>query len=224
MVDVADSGSIGFASLPFLFAHCKIRGCHFPNPLHRLHDDHNNAIAASGLPSMQEAAMEYFSSANASGELYLLMYPYIVVDLWLGQIFSDMGTPEHYDFVWRMPPDLGMLQPSGRIYESTRPQVRAHDEVLVLLFCGVSLGSFTSMADAPLPGGSHLVGFIAERAPTPSGANGDAREAETHDAPKPPSSACGVLLLPNGSPRNSCPRHKTRRSPGFSPIACLVLS
>ena len=44
------------------------------------------------------------------------------------------------------------------------------------------------MADAPLSGGSHLVDFTAERAPTPSGADGDAREAETHGAPKPPSS------------------------------------
>ena len=61
--------------------------------------------------------------------------------------------------------------------------------LLVLLYCGISSGSFTNMADGPLAGGSHLVDFIAERAPTPSGANGDAREAETHDAPKPPSSA-----------------------------------
>ena len=61
--------------------------------------------------------------------------------------------------------------------------------LLVLLYCGISSGSFTNTSDAPLPGGSHLVDFIAERTPTPSGADGDAREAETHDAPKPLSSA-----------------------------------
>ena len=72
----------------FLFAHCKIRSCHFLDPLHRLHDDHNNAMTASGLTSMktervivsnhkngswkqagnlrrlQDAAREYFSSTN----------------------------------------------------------------------------------------------------------------------------------------------------------------
>ena len=212
-----------FRSLLFLFAHCKIRGSHFPDPLHRLHDDHDNAITASGLASMkteriivsnhksgpwkqsgnfrrlQDAAMEYFSSANANDELYLSMYPYIVVGLWRGQIPSDMDTPEHHDFVWRMRPDLEILQPNERIYEgwsmvSTRPQVRAHDKVR-LVYCGISSGSFTNMAGAPLPGGSHLVDFIAERAPTPSGANGDAREAETHDAPKPPSSAAPLSKL-----------------------------
>ena len=47
-----------------------------------------------------------FPSANANDELYLLVYPGIVVDLWRGQIPSDVGTPEHYDFGWRMPPDL----------------------------------------------------------------------------------------------------------------------
>ena len=61
--------------------------------------------------------------------------------------------------------------------------------MLVLLYCDISSGSFTNMDDAPLPGGSHVVDFIAERAQIPSGANGDAREAEAHDAPKPPSSA-----------------------------------
>ena len=109
LVDVADSGSIGFASLPFLFAHCKIRGCHFPDPLHRLHD-HNNAITASGLASMkterimvsnhkngpwkqagnfrrlQDAVMEYFSSANADDELYVLVYLCIAADFWCGQL------------------------------------------------------------------------------------------------------------------------------------------
>ena len=43
--------------------------------------------------------MEYFSSANANDELYVLMCPYIVADLWRGQLPSDAGTPEHYDFV-----------------------------------------------------------------------------------------------------------------------------
>ena len=169
VVDVADSGSIGFASWPFLFAHCKIRGCHFPNPLHRLHDDHNNATTASGLASMkteriivsnhkngpwkqsgnfcrlQDAAMEYFSSANAIGELYLLMYPYIVVDFWLGQIFSDMGTPGHYDSVWRMPPDLECF---SRVGESTNQLAHKCEHtikydsatLLVLLYCSISLG------------------------------------------------------------------------------------
>ena len=59
----------------------------------------------------------------------------------------------------------------------------------VLLYCGITSGSFTKVADAPLPGGSHLVDLVAEPAPTPSGADGDEREAETHGAPKPPSSA-----------------------------------
>ena len=36
----------------FLFAHCKFRGCHFLDPLHRLHD-HNNAVTASGHASMK---------------------------------------------------------------------------------------------------------------------------------------------------------------------------
>ena len=44
--------------------------------------------------------MGYFSSANANDELYLLMYPYIVVDLWRGQIPSVVGIPEQHDFVW----------------------------------------------------------------------------------------------------------------------------
>ena len=61
--------------------------------------------------------------------------------------------------------------------------------LLVLLNCGISSGSFTNMDEAPLSGGSHLVDFIAEPAPEPSGADGDAREAETHGAPKPPSSS-----------------------------------
>ena len=43
----------GFASLPFFFAHWKIRCCHFPDPLHRLPGDHNNAITSSGLASMK---------------------------------------------------------------------------------------------------------------------------------------------------------------------------
>ena len=43
--------------------------------------------------------MEYFSSANANDELYLLLYLYIVVDFCRGQIPSDMGTSELYDFV-----------------------------------------------------------------------------------------------------------------------------
>ena len=106
-------------SLRFFFAHCKIRSCHLPDPLHRLHDDHNNAMTASGLASMkteriivsnhkksvnfrrlQDAAMKYFSSANANDEFYLLMYHCIAVDLWRGQIPSDVGTPKHCDFVW----------------------------------------------------------------------------------------------------------------------------
>ena len=53
LVDVEDSGSIGFASLPFHFAHCKIRGCHLPDLLHRLHDNHDNATTAPGLASMK---------------------------------------------------------------------------------------------------------------------------------------------------------------------------
>ena len=223
LVDVADSGSIGFASLLFLFAHCKIRGCHFPDPLHRLHDDHNNAITASGLASMkteriivsnhkngpwkqarnflrfQDAAMEYFSSANANDELCVLMSPYIVADLWRGQLPSDAGTPVHYDFVWRMLPDLDCFGRTGESTKGGRWYQLAHKSehtmkydsatLLVLLYCGITSGSFTKMADAPLPGGSHLVDLIAEPAPTPSGADGDEREAETHGAPKPPSPA-----------------------------------
>ena len=64
LVDVADYGSIGFASLLLFFA-CKIRGCHFPDPLHGLHDDHNNAMTASGLPSMTAATRTSLGSKLA---------------------------------------------------------------------------------------------------------------------------------------------------------------
>ena len=66
---------------------------------------------------LQDAAMEYFSSANATDELYLLMYLYIAVGLWRGQIPSDEDTPEHFDFVWRMLPDLDCF---SRMGESTK--------------------------------------------------------------------------------------------------------
>ena len=82
---------------------------------------------------LQDAAMEYFSSANANDELYLLLYLYIVVDFWRGQIPSDMGTSELYDFAWRMLPDFECCSRMGESTKgcrwSTRPLVRAHDEV-----------------------------------------------------------------------------------------------
>ena len=126
---------------------------------------------------------------------------------------------------------LGMLQPSGRFnerwsVEKTRPPVRAHDEVLFRHFARVVVLlhfiGFTNLDDAPVPGGSHLVDFIAERTPTPCGANGDAREAETHDAPKPPSSASGAPLslwrcpLTRRITEKELPETQTRWSPGFS--------
>ena len=104
-----------------------------------------------------------------------------------------------------------MLQLYGRIYEgwsmvSTRPQVRARDEVRFRHFAGavvlrLSSELFTNMADLPLPGGSHLVDFIAGREPTPSRADGDAREAEATFIHGAFLQACGVVLLPSGSPR-----------------------
>ena len=106
--------------------------------------------------------MEYFSSANANDELYVLMYPYIVADLWRGQLPSDAGTPEHYDFVWRKLPDLECF---GRMGESTKggrwyqlahkcEHTMKYDSatLLVLLYCGITSRSFTKVADAPLPG------------------------------------------------------------------------
>ena len=37
--------------------------------------------------------------------------------------------------------------------------------LLVQLSCGISSGTFTNVTDAPLPGGTHLIDFIAEPAP-----------------------------------------------------------
>ena len=92
-----------------------------------------------------------------------------------------------------------MLRPHGRIYEgwpmvSTRPQVRAHDEVRFRHFASAVvlrhyIGVVHQDGRRSTARSSHLVDFIAEPVPTPSGADGDEREAETHGAPKPPSSA-----------------------------------
>ena len=68
LVDVADSGSIGFASLPFFFfVHCKISGLAISaDPLHRLHDDHNNATTASGLAPMKTERIIVSSHKNGT--------------------------------------------------------------------------------------------------------------------------------------------------------------
>ena len=73
---------------------------------------------------------------------------------------------------------------------STRPQVRAHDEVFArAVVLRHYVGVVHQDGRRSTARRSHLVDFIAEPVPTPSGADGDEREAETHGAPKPPSSA-----------------------------------
>ena len=112
---------------------------------------------------------------------------------------------------------------ASAVWENLR---RVVDGMLVLLYCDISSGSFTNMDDAPLPGGSHVVDFIAERTTTPSGANGDAREARMtrrshpHQRRLPPT--LWRCLLTKRISESDLPETQTRWSPRFSPIACLV--
>ena len=124
LVDVAVSGSIGFASFLFFFAHCKIRSCHFPAPLHRLHDDHNSTMTASGLTSLTTERIIVPNDQNGPCKQAGNFRP---------SRQNSQRCGHSRALFWRMLPDLECFS-RLRIYEgwsmvSDRPQVRAHAEV-----------------------------------------------------------------------------------------------
>ena len=169
----------------------------------------------------------FSSSANANDELYLLMYPYIVVDLWRGQIPSDVGTPEHCHFVWRMLPDLecfsrmGESSNGGRWYQlahkcehTMKYDSASRSPIWTTLHCQEGPTSSISSLNERQHQVEPLEMHVRRKRMT--------RRSHPHQRRLPPS--LWRCPLTKRISEKELPETQSRWSPGFSPIACLVLS